>query len=272
MKDILRRELAPIADAAWAEIDAAAARSLKSFLSARAVVDVTGPLGWDTASLNTGRLNIVKQEKGASVNWGVREVLPLIELRAAFNLDRFELDNVSRGAKDPDLAALEATAREAAIFEEGAVYLGCSRASVKGIFETSTNKPLTLPSKAGDYPSSVGNAVTQLRSVGVGGPYALVLGTKPYGTANSALAPSGVPLLNVISKVIEGPVLWSPVLEGGVLLSRRGGDFELTLGQDFSIGYAWHDKNLVELFLTESFTFRVLQPEAAVPFRPASGK
>jgi hypothetical protein len=42
------------------------------------------------------------------------------------------------------------------------------------------------------------------------------------------------------------------------------------LGQDFSVGYASHDRDKVELYLTESFTFRVLEPAAAVvALRPA---
>jgi len=49
------------------------------------------------------------------------------------------------------------------------------------------------------------------------------------------------------------------------LLSVRGGDYELHVGQDWSVGYLGHDRQTVELFLTESFTFRVLEPAAAVP-------
>ncbi|WP_437855915.1 encapsulin [Sorangium sp. So ce363] len=61
--------------------------------------------------------------------------------------------------------------------------------------------------------------------------------------------------------------MWAPALEGGVLLSTRGSDFELTVGEDLSIGYDRHDKDIIELFLTESFTFRVLEPAAAVALR-----
>ena len=65
--------------------------------------------------------------------------------------------------------------------------------------------------------------------------------------------------------LIDGSLVWAPVLdEGAVLLSTRGGDYELTVGQDLSIGYAYHTKDEVELYLTESFMFRVLEPTAAV--------
>lgn len=54
------------------------------------------------------------------------------------------------------------------------------------------------------------------------------------------------------------------MLEGGAVLSVRGGDFVLTVGQDLSIGYKLHEAREIELFFTESFTFQVLEPAAAV--------
>lgn len=54
------------------------------------------------------------------------------------------------------------------------------------------------------------------------------------------------------------------------MISRRGGDFLLTIGQDFSIGYTSHNKDTVELYLTESMTFQVLEPAAAVEFKVKS--
>ncbi len=106
MTDILRRGLAPLADAAWAEIDEEAQRRLHTHLSARFVVDFCGPLGWETAAVNLGRLDVDKKPVD-SVTWGQRAVLPLIEVRVPFTLNQFELDNVVRGAKDADLGALD---------------------------------------------------------------------------------------------------------------------------------------------------------------------
>ena len=66
--------------------------------------------------------------------------------------------------------------------------------------------------------------------------------------------------------------MWAPALEeGAVLLSTRGGDFELTVGQDLSVGYAKHTDSEVELFITESFTFRVLENKAAILIRRVPG-
>jgi uncharacterized linocin/CFP29 family protein len=74
--------------------------------------------------------------------------------------------------------------------------------------------------------------------------------------------------LRIEEAMKDGPLVWAPALDaGGVLVSTRGGDYELTVGQDLSIGYTAHDRTEVELFLTESFTFRVLEAKAAVQLR-----
>ena len=44
-------------------------------------------------------------------------------------------------------------------------------------------------------------------------------------------------------------------------------DSELIIGQDFSVGYQSHTNTEVNFFITESFTFRTLAPEAIVPFK-----
>jgi uncharacterized linocin/CFP29 family protein len=68
-----------------------------------------------------------------------------------------------------------------------------------------------------------------------------------------------------VRRLLDGPIVWAPAVDGAVVLSLRGGDFELTVGQDLSIGYLEHTATSVRLYLQESFTFRVLEPEAAVP-------
>jgi uncharacterized linocin/CFP29 family protein len=52
-----------------------------------------------------------------------------------------------------------------------------------------------------------------------------------------------------------------------LLVASRGGDLELTVGQDFAVGYHSHTSNEISLFVTESFTFRVVVPEAIIGFK-----
>ena len=71
-----------------------------------------------------------------------------------------------------------------------------------------------------------------------------------------------------LRKILGGPIVWAPGVEGAVVLSVRGGDFLFESGQDLSVGYDHHDVDNVYLYIEESFTFRVATPEAAVVLKP----
>jgi len=118
------------------------------------------------------------------------------------------------------------------------------------------------------YPDIVAQAVSQLRLAGVNGPYALILGSEAY-TAVHGGSDEGYPVLTHIQRLIDGDIVWAPAIRGGFVLTTRGGDFELDLGQDISIGYLSHSEASVRLYLQESFTFRLLTTEAAVALSPA---
>ena len=268
MVDILKRSLAPITDEAWAEIDDTARDVLTLNLAARKAVDFEGPHGWEFSVVNLGGLNLAKKEV-MGTKWGARHVLPLVETRTPFFLNQMEIDSISRGKQTADLGALEKAAKQAALFEESAIFKGFKDGGIEGILPSSTHKAISLPAKADQFPKTVGDAVKTLETAGVGGPYTLILGDKPYYSFMESSGP-GYPLEQLIKNRIQGDILWSPVLDGGVLLSTRGGDFTLTVGQDLSIGYAGHDREEVELYFTESFIFRVLQPEAAVELKAKS--
>jgi uncharacterized linocin/CFP29 family protein len=266
MQDRLRRSLAPLSEAAWEEVDAAAAQVLKGQLSARKLVDFDGPHGPQFGAANLGRLAVSDSDGPGGVPWGRREVRPLIEVRIPFVVSQMELDNVDRGCKDTDLSAVEEAARKLVTFEETAIYQGFKAGDITGMIPAAEHEALHLHSDADKLTESAAKGVKRLRRAGVGGPYALVLGTEHYYPLMQA-GKSGYPPKRIIRDTLGGEILWSPAVEDGVLLSTRGGDFELVVGEDISIGYAMHDRDNVELYLTESFTFRVLDPAAAIVLR-----
>jgi uncharacterized linocin/CFP29 family protein len=269
--DLLRRNLAPLTEAAWEEIDETARGILQAHLTARRVVDFDGPHGLAFAAVNTGGLELSKRAAAGGVPWGLRQVLPLVEVRLGFKLSQMELDSISRGNPSADLGPLEDAARKVAQFEETAVYQGFGGGQIRGLLEASEHKPVRLPTSVRQLPAAVAEGVNTLHQAGVGGPYALVLNDTLRGPLAGG-GEGGYPPRKVINDLLgEGPLVWSPHVKGGVLLSTRGGDCKLTVGQDIAIGYASHDRDNVELFFTESFTFRVLDPAAIVQLKPAGG-
>ncbi len=266
MSDILKRSMAPLTTEAWQAIEAQARETLSGNLSGRRVATMSGPHGWNYAAVNLGTVSAAKTEAPKGVAWGLRDVQPLAEIRVPFTLAIWDLDNLTRGSATPDLDAVADAARTAAAFEETAVYLGFPAAGIKGLLPSAASKPIAFAATAATFAETIETAVHTLQASGIGGPYDLVLGRKPYQTM-MAEAPQGYPLSKQVNAITGGTVHWSPVVDGGVLVSRRGGDFELTVGQDFSIGYHSHDTGKVNLFITESLTFRVLEPRAVVELK-----
>jgi uncharacterized linocin/CFP29 family protein len=76
----LHRELAPISDSAWAQIEEETKRTLKRYLAARRVVDVHGPGGTGLSAVGTGHLQAIAAP-GDGIIARQREVKALVELR-----------------------------------------------------------------------------------------------------------------------------------------------------------------------------------------------
>ena len=260
----LHRALAPISDAAWSEISDEATRTLSHFLSARKLVDVRGPLGYDVSSIGLGRTEEVASAPGAGVVARTRAVQPLVELRRRFELSRDELDAVDRGARDADLDPLVDACRALAMAEDTAVFRGIAGAGVQGMADASPHKPIKLTKDFDRYPNHVAKAIAVLKEAGVGGPYAIALGPTCYAGVIESTDKGGYPLMSHLSLILGGPVVWAPAVDGAIVMSERGDDFELTLGEDTSIAYVSHDAAKVTLELQETMTFQALSPEASV--------
>lgn len=262
MTDILNREFAPISERAWERIDEEAKTIIERNLCGRKLVDVSGPHGWQHGAVDLGRLELAAKPAEFGVHWGRRQVLPLVEVRLPFVLNRMELDHVNRGCKDPELGPVQHAAEQIARFEDSAVFTGFGPGGIAGIAEAATQKAVPLPKNVAKYPEIVAAGLKRISTIGVGGPYSLVLGSDEY--FGLMASDEGYPPHKIIKDMIDGEIVLCPALVGGFLVSVRGGDFELTVGQDFSVGYQRHDAKEIEFFLTESFTFRTLQPAAAV--------
>jgi uncharacterized linocin/CFP29 family protein len=266
----LHRELAPISEAAWAQIEEEAGRTFKRHLAARRVIDVPSPKGLELSAVGTGHLHQI-QAPGDGIQAAQRDAKAIVELRVPFELTRQAIDDVERGATDSDWSAVKEAARKIAFAEDRAVFNGYAAAGIQGIREGSSNPRIILPSETKGYPGAVAQAVSQLRLAGVNGPYALVLGAEAY-TAASGGSDEGYPILHHVERAVDGEIIWAPAIEGGFMLTTRGGDFELDIGQDISIGYSSHSSTAVELYFFETFTFRLLTTEAAVVLAPAPGE
>jgi uncharacterized linocin/CFP29 family protein len=264
----LLRGHAPITDEGWKLIDEEARERLLPGLAARRLVDFSGPHGWERSATNLGRVENanVSEQKGVEANR--RVVLPLIELRSRFTVSREELRAGDRGAEDVDFASLDAAAQRIVDAENTAVFHAWPKAAIEGITASSPHKAIVRGKTFEDYPGCVARAVELLLRNGIAGPYGLALGREDYTSVVETAEHGGYPLLDHLRNIIKGPIVWAPGVNGAVVLSMRGGDFAFESGQDLSVGYESHDTDAVALYIEESYSFRVLTPEAAVAISP----
>lgn len=259
----LHRSLAPVTEEAWAQIEEEARRTFTRNVAGRRVVDVTEPAGPSLAAVGTGHLHEVKSPRGA-VRTRLRQAQPLVELKVPFSVTREAVDDVERGSQDSDWQPVKDAAREIALAEDHAVLRGMPAAAITGIAPSSSNAAVKRPKDVKDMPDAVAQALSTLRLAGVDGPYSLLLSADTY-TAVAETTDQGHPVLEHVRELLgDGHVLWAPAVADGLVVTTRGGDFELTLGQDLSIGYDSHDATHVHLYLLESFTFRAFTDEASV--------
>ncbi|MGH3411490.1 MAG: family 1 encapsulin nanocompartment shell protein [Marmoricola sp.] len=257
----LHRWLAPVPDAAWTEIAEEASRTFRRNVAGRRVVDVRGPLGVEAAAANTGHMTTI-EAPGDGIRSRLRQVAPLVEVRVPFTVQRDAVDDVLRGSQDSDWQPVKDAATTLALAEDRAIFEGYPAAGIGGLGPDSDNEPVSLPGDPRELPDAVAHGVSELRLAGVEGPYALVLDAELY-TEVSETRDHGYPIRAQLERMLES-VVWAPALSGGYLVTTRGGDHELVLGQDVSIGYLAHDADTVELYLQESLTSLAYTAEASV--------
>ena len=113
----------------------------------------------------------------------------------------------------------------------------------------------------------IAQALSELRLAGVDGPYSVLLSADVY-TKVSETTEHGYPIREHLNRLVDGDIIWAPAIDGAFVLSTRGGDFDLQLGTDVSIGYLSHDADTVQLYLQETLTFLCYTAEASVALTP----
>ena len=149
----LHRELAPISDGAWAQIEEETSRTFKRYLAGRRVVDVHAPEGTALSAVGTGHLRTIAAPKDGIIA-RQREVKSLVELRVPFELSRQMIDDVDRGANDSDWQPAKDAARLVAFAEDGAIFDGYTAAGIEGVRQGTSNPKTTLPADVREYPRS----------------------------------------------------------------------------------------------------------------------
>ena len=214
-----------------------AKRSLKHYLAARRLIDFDGPHGWEHSAVDLGRVTPVARARSKAFPRCGGASSRSSSSRAPFFVPRSELAAADRGADDVDLDPVIAAGRAAALAEDGLVFDGYEAADITGIIPSSPHPAVTIGDDYARYPEHVARAVAVLRAADIDGPYAVAFGDRCFTGVTETTEHGGYPVFHHLREILGGPVVWGPAVDGAVVLSQRGGDFEITIGEDFSIGY-----------------------------------
>lgn len=255
------RNLAPISKSVWEQIDARAKEVFLSTLTARKVIHVSGPKGSEYVAYNHGKLGDISEKDG--ITFASYKVTPLVETRIEFKLNRWELDNAIRGDKNIDFSKLEDAVKKAALFEERSVYEGLSEGNIRGLLEVAEISQ-KLGNTTSDIMKSVADGVIKLKNAYVSTGMDLIVSQGLYAKLYSI--DSQKPLVKTLENMINGKVIGSEVMKGGILIPHNHENFDFELGEDFSLGYQEHDQKEVTFYIKESFTFHILDEKLIVRF------
>ena len=154
-----------------------------------------------------------------------------MESRIEFEMDRWELDNIERGAKDVDYEPLENAVKEIALFEENAIYNGLEEGLIKGIDNMVEIGAHSLRQWPYYYYGSHNPRTNSPKENYQGGPFSLVVNEEAYKRILSR--ETSYPLDERIEKLIGGKIVYSHVVNGAYLLPYNHDDLELTLEEIF---------------------------------------
>jgi uncharacterized linocin/CFP29 family protein len=268
----LKRSAAPLSEKVWKEVDSLASSMFKQTVVARRIADFDGPRGWNHVATQLGTFKHVQTPKHSGhVRFSVPDVLLLTELRAAFSIPWADIEIFERVGPTLESKSIEDAAREMALGEDALVFYGTS--SNPGILTSKETPHLALSdwSKPGRLVADFLGAVEKLDTLGVKGPYEVALAPHLYysylrQTGEGGAYPAAKQLGIVIAKIYS-----SPTIDGAVLFSTRGGDFRITIGGDFIVGYRSHDETAVHLFCVETVAAQLITPEAICLMKPGGG-
>lgn len=265
----LRRSAAPLSGKVWKEVDEIAGSMFKQTLVARRIVDFDGPRGWNHVATQLGTFKPADLPKNpGKVRFSIPDVTLLTELRTDFAVPWVDIDMFERVGPRLESQSIEEAAREIALGEDTLMFYGSAQNPGLLSSKDTPRVPLSDWSKAGRLVTDLLTAVEKLDTLGVKGPYEAVLSPHHYYSYLRQMGEGGVyPAAKQLGIVIK-KVYSSPAIDGAALFSTRGGDFLITVGGDFTIGYRSHDETAVHLFCVETIAAQLLNPEALCVIRP----
>jgi uncharacterized linocin/CFP29 family protein len=281
MTDFRSRDAAPLSPEEWRAIDLAAQDSARGQLVGRRFLALFGPVGPGMEYIEQDRLGpprgaIVSMEGEEEADEAPplapvrRRALPLPLLYRDARVYWRDLERTRQTGIGLDLSGVVAAAAEVAAAEDRLIFQGDARLGIEGLLTTPDSQGQVLGdwTAPGDAYAQIARATAQLLQAGHPGPYALVLSPERWARLERVSDLTGTLELVAVERLLRGPVLPSPFVDGGVLLDPSSGNMDLALGIDLSVAYADSEHMNHRLRVLETVVPRVKRPSAILRLDP----
>lgn len=253
MASYLGRDMAPLSEEQWKQLEEVVVSTAKELLVGRRVLPLFGPLGAGVAAVPT--LQVTAE--------GPKSVLvELCENGEDFAIDWRQLEQAKAlGAMDWTAAAIAAA--KCAAREDQAIFQGCEECGMPGLLTV----PGRIEIKGGDWSdgealfADVVAATTKLAEAGMPGPYALVASPQTLALTHR-WTPQGADLEDMIEELATAGLYSSRHVPEKTLLVMQAGAHvaDLAVGVDLTVAYVGND-GMTHLFrVLETGALRIKQP------------
>jgi len=260
--EVLNQSNIPFGTAVWNTIESEISSYLTKRLTLRSVVDFKSEYTFETDAIPTKNVASIASQDGLEVF--TREPIKMMEIKKSFTIPTSVIEDIKRDKPDFDTKVMMEAANSFAKVENETILSGQSAANIEGILSGVEN---TLEAKEGkDILKAVAKSLGIFNANFVDGTFKLVISSATMATLYTESF-DGMSLKSKLDEILgAGAIVINQDIgdDKALVISQRGGDFELYSGMDVSLGFEKETSEGVELFLMQTFAFRSIAPEAAV--------
>jgi uncharacterized linocin/CFP29 family protein len=277
--DFLLRQEAPLTHEEWAQLDQAVVQVARRFLIGRRFLSLFGPLGPGVEVLavnryhgwDLGRIDMTG-DAPQEVALTERTYLRLPMLHKDFVLYWRDIQQSRQSGLAIDLGPAQAAAAFVAEAEDHLVFHGAPDDGVPGLLTVEGRRVLPAQdwSEPGNAFADVVRAVTHLTSAGFYPPYAAVVGPEAWALWHRLYGNSGLLEIDQIAKLLQHPVLISPVVppRTAVVVALGEENLDLAVGLDMTVAFLETAAMNPRFRVLETLTLRIKRPGAIAVIAP----
>jgi len=263
----LPREAAPISDRVWEMIDQAVIGPAKMELAGRRLLDIYGPLGFGTRSLDHEERPVAAEASfgDARASMSAPQTSPIPLIYSEFTL---AVREVAAAEERGSLLDLDAPARAAiacARLEDTLIFQGNRDLGIGGLLTTPGASKVRLGDWAqlGQPVDDLIKAVNALDAAGFPGPYTAALAPALYNSLFRLYERGFRTQLEHARQVISAGLVKAPTLaSGGVVLASERHFASLVLAQDMTPAFVGPTAASYQFVILESLSPRITVPQA----------